>query len=117
MSESDDRLSRLLKENLVQYQAPDVLKARIRSAISEYALQPPRRQWWRLAVAGVAIAAASSGATYLALRGTTSNRTIANEVLTSHVRSLMPGHIVDVASNDQHNVKPWFNGRVALSPP
>src|SRR5262245_25987583 len=28
----------------------------------------------------------------------------------------MPRHITDVASNDSHNVKPWFNGRVDLSP-
>jgi anti-sigma factor RsiW len=28
----------------------------------------------------------------------------------------MPGHLTDVASTNQHNVKPWFNGRVNLSP-
>ena len=27
----------------------------------------------------------------------------------------MPGHFTDVESNDSHNVKPWFNGRVDLS--
>jgi anti-sigma factor RsiW len=28
----------------------------------------------------------------------------------------MPGHLTDAASTNQHNVKPWFNGRLDLSP-
>jgi mycothiol system anti-sigma-R factor len=120
---------RALREGLVRHRAPDVLRARVRAAIREErpeALPAPplRRAWrapwrvpWRAVAAALVVAVASSGLTLLAAgRRPAAESVVAEEVLASHVRSLMPEHLTDVRSTDQHNVKPWFNGRLDFSP-
>jgi anti-sigma factor RsiW len=42
---------------------------------------------------------------------------VLGNVLSAHVRSLQGDHLTDVQTSDQHTVKPWFNGKVNISPP
>ena len=118
---------RTLREGLTKYRAPDLLRARVRSALREeerpvVSSATPRvrrgvRMPWRSLAAAAILVVASSGITFVATRERPSAEASASEeVLTSHIRSLMPAHLTDVASNDQHNVKPWFNGRLDFSP-
>jgi anti-sigma factor RsiW len=103
------------------FQAPDALRSRVRAALETAArADAPHRfsllgLWRPLALAG-SLAVVALGSWNLSLRHA-AGETLADDVLGSHIRSLMPGHLTDVLSSDQHTVKPWFNGRLDFSPP
>lgn len=46
-----------------------------------------------------------------------SNEDIAAEAVTSHVRATLGHQLIQVASSNQHTVKPWLSARLDYSPP
>jgi anti-sigma factor RsiW len=103
------------------FPAPDTLRARVRAALGAAAGARTRQRFtlrgaWRPLAVAASLAVVAVGSWRLALQRA-AGETLADDVLASHIRSLMPGHLTDVPSSDQHTVKPWFNGKLDFSPP
>jgi anti-sigma factor RsiW len=102
------------------YRAPAGLRQRIQVSVRQADRQADRHApaFWRWIAIAAAILLAVSAAWNIALfrSRTSSADLIAQDVLSSHVRSLMGVHLLDVPSSDQHTVKPWFNGKLDFSP-
>src|SRR6478735_2408064 len=100
----------------LRYTAPVELRRRIEASLPQ-AEAPTRRGVLKGFAFGSAVSAiAATGLFAVVLRSDDAMR-IQTELVSAHLRSLQAGHLTDVISTDQHTVKPWFNGRLDVSPP
>ncbi len=133
--ESSDSLSALIKTQASRYDAPADLRAQIRASLARAeppqvaaTTQRPRKpwsqwfksQWFNTGAAFACGLIVAVAATWLMPQFNSSDRVadrLAEEVVSSHVRSMMVAHLSDVVSTDHHTVKPWFAGKLDFSPP
>lgn len=121
--QSQQALRSAIKSESFYYQAPAGLRQRVQSAVQQThqaEARSPRISWhlWQWLSAGAAVAVVVMLAWMLTavLTRPSADDRVAQEIIAAHVRSLMAEHLTDVASSDQHTVKPWFNGRLDFSP-
>ena len=126
LANADERRT-ALREGLPRFSAPPSLAEKIRAALPvELPPQETRAasrpeagslfQFWKYA----GIAAGFAVALFAGFRwGGLHERQnlVFDEAVAGHVRSLQVDHLTDVASTDQHTVKPWFAGKLDFSPP
>ena len=117
-------LSARIRTEAPRFKAPAALRERVtalaesaRPATSERSSRADRWRW----MAGGAFAGCAATVVAWVL-GTAvldwrTNEDLAVEAVTTHVRATLGNHRVDVASSDQHTVKPWLSGRLDYSPP
>jgi len=121
-SHSDRQVIRSgLKTDSFYFRAPSNLQKRIQRSVRQAAKTEAPAGWFSGSWFKIAAPLATAALVVLMLvpyfGGPSSDQLLTQEVVASHIRSLMVNHLADVPSTDEHTVKPWFNGKLDFSPP
>jgi mycothiol system anti-sigma-R factor len=141
--EVETAMAHAISQAAPYYKAPLELRERIqvslreatgaptsRSAAGEGSLLPVRRPdavrrgvffdmpWnWLALAAAIVLAALIVSSLLPRLQQPGPDQFLATQLIASHVRSLMANHLTDVASSDQHTVKPWLDAKLDFAAP
>jgi anti-sigma factor RsiW len=112
-----------VREQLRYFKAPDALQDKIRAQFrsgDRGQQRAIRTEWFprmrRWAIAAILALLVSGAVLFRTARRPTTSDMLADQVVSSHIRSLMANHLFDVSSSDQHTVKPWFSGKLDFAP-
>jgi anti-sigma factor RsiW len=98
------------------HRAPAHLESKLRKLLPQG--RSERIPWFHRSIwaaGGAAFATAVLLFSFFTMRPAVPSRD--QDIMTSHIRSLMADHLMDVVSTDQHTVKPWFDGKLDFAPP
>ena len=76
-----------------------------------------RRLQWLPLGAAVAVTAVVTWMATLHIGAARQDEAIVEQIVAGHSRAVLTNHLADVASSDQHTVKPWLSARLDFSPP
>ena len=140
--EAHTALTHAISRSVPYYKAPIELRQRVHASLRDEVDDKPTRTvprgsqllvtrkqpepravlfgmpWnWLGLAAAVILAAIIFSSSLPRLRQPTSDQFLATQLIASHVRSLMADHLTDVASSDQHTVKPWLDAKLDFAAP
>ena len=116
-----EKTLRALRETVANsqpaYRAPSHLRRNVRVALRREAKTTDKTfNPWVIFATGAACALLVLGAVLFQTTRASRNNALVDDVVANHVRSLLATHLVDIASSDQHTVKPWFDGKIDFAP-
>lgn len=98
------------------HRAPAHLEGKLRKLLPQS--RNERMPWFQRSIwaaGGAAFATAVLLISFVVMRPAAASPE--QDIVASHIRSLMADHLMDVVSTDQHTVKPWFDGKLDFAPP
>ena len=113
-------LSAAIRDKADYHVAPEPLIEAVRASLpssNEDGVAGSRIRFWFIQSAALAGVAFITWAATMGYLRPNEDERIAGEVLASHVRATLGNRPIEVASSDQHTVKPWLSGRLPFSPP